>query len=265
VKSPNIHPTAIIDKRVELAEDVTVGPYSVLKGKVILGQGTKIESHAVIGSDHGVTVLGKNNHIFPGAMVGGPPQDLKFKGEETRLEVGDNNMIREFVTVNVGTVTGTGLTRIGSNNLLMAYVHIAHDCRIGNNIAIANTTNFAGHVTVEDNVRIGGLCVFNQFITIGKYSFIAGDSAVNKDIMPFTMAQGQGEYAVSRAANSIGLERAGFSKEEVDNIYKAVRIVTKGGRTIEEALADIEKECKPSENIQYLTAFIKRSERGIAR
>lgn len=258
-----IHPTAIIDKRVELAEGVSIGPYSVIKGKVQVDKDTRIESHVVIGSDYGVVRIGKENHIFSGAMVGGPPQDLKFKNEETALEIGDKNMIREFVTINVGTATGTGVTRIGSGNLLMAYVHVAHDCKLGNNIAIANSSNFAGHVTVEDNVRIGGICSFNQFITVGKHSFIAGDSAVNKDVMPFTIAQGK--YAVSRAPNSIGLERSGFSKEEVDNIYKAIRIVTKGSRTIEEALADIQKECQPSANIEYLVNFIKKSERGIAR
>lgn len=263
MKSVDIHPTAVVDKQVELAEGVKIGPYAVIKGKVVVGSGTKIDSHVVLGSEHGVVTIGKNNHLLPGAMVGGPPQDKKFKGEVTRLEVGDNNIIREFVTINCGTATGGGLTRIGNNNMLMAYVHVAHDCQIGNNIAVANSTNFAGHVTVEDNVHVGGICAFNQFITIGKYSFIAGDSAVNKDIMPFTIAQGK--YAVSRAANTIGMERAGFSKEEVDNVYKAIRIVTKGGRTIEEALDDIQKECAPSENIKYLMNFIRKSERGIAR
>lgn len=263
MKSVDIHPTAVIDKTVELAEGVKVGPYSVIKGKVLVGKNTKIDSHVVIGSEHGSVVIGQGNHILPGAMVGGPPQDKKFKGESTRLEVGDNNIIREFVTINCGTATGGGLTKIGNGNLLMAYVHVAHDCQLGNHIAVANTTNFAGHVTVEDHVHVGGVCAFNQFVTVGKYAFIAGDSAVNKDIMPFTIAQGK--YAVSRAANSIGLERAGFAKEEIDNIYKAIRIVTKGGRTIEESLEDIQKECSPSENITYLMNFIRKSERGIAR
>ncbi len=263
MKSVEIHPTALLDKGVELDSGVVIGPYTVIKGKVSIGSGTRIESHAVIGSQHGVVRIGKNNHIFSSAMVGGPPQDLKYKGEETQLELGDGNAIREFVTINVGTATGTGVTRIGSGNLLMAYVHVAHDCNIGSNIAIANTTNFAGHVTVEDHVRIGGICAFNQFVTVGKYSFIAGDSAVNKDIMPFTMAQGK--YAVARALNSVGLERAGFSKEEVDNLYKAIRMITKGGRTVEEALEDIKSECAPSENLEYLVQFIRKSERGIAR
>ncbi len=263
MKSVDIHPTAVIDKTVELAEGVKVGPYSVIKGHVMIGRGTKIDSHVVIGSEHGTVIIGQNNHILPGAMVGGPPQDKKFKGEKTRLEVGDHNIIREFVTINCGTATGGGVTRIGSHNLLMAYVHVAHDCQIGNHIAVANTTNFAGHVTVEDHVHVGGVCAFNQFVTVGKYAFIAGDSAINKDIMPFTIAQGK--YAVARAANTIGLERAGYPKEEIDNIYKAIRIVTKGGRTIEESLEDIQKECQPSENITYLMNFIRKSERGIAR
>ena len=196
-------------------------------------------------------------------MIGGPPQDLKYKGEETRLEIGDGNQIREFVTINVGTATGTGVTRVGNKNLLMAYVHIAHDCNLGSHIAIANTSNFAGHVTVEDHVHVGGVCSFNQFITVGKYAFIAGDSAVNKDVMPFTIAQGK--YAVSRAPNSILLERSGFPKEEIENIYRAIRIITKGNRTMEEALTEIHSECSPSENIQYLVSFIGKSKRGIAR
>jgi UDP-N-acetylglucosamine acyltransferase len=261
--STSIHPTAIIEKGVELDTGVTVGPYSVIKGKVAIGANTVIESHVVVGSEFGSVKMGKNNHLYSGAIVGGPPQDLKYKNEPTALEIGDNTLIREFVTMNIGTATGTGVTRIGSNCLFMAYVHVAHDCQFGSNIAVANTTNFAGHVTVEDNVRIGGVCAFNQFVTIGKYAFIAGDSAVNKDVMPFTIAQGR--YAVSRAPNLVLLERSGFSKDEVENIYRAIRIVTKGNRTIEEALADIGKDCTPSENIKYLTEFIKNSERGIAR
>jgi UDP-N-acetylglucosamine acyltransferase len=258
-----IHPTAIIGKGVELDSDVTIGAFAVLKGKVFVGRGTLIDSHVVIGSDHGIVQLGKNNHVYSGAVVGGEPQDLKFKNEETRLEIGDGNKIREFVTVNVGTITGTGVTRIGNNNLLMAYVHVAHDCQIGSHIAIANTSNFAGHVTVEDHVNIGGVCNFSQFITIGKYAFIAGDSAVNKDVIPFSIAQGK--YAVTRAANSILLERSGFPKDEVENIYRAIRMIVMGGRTIKEALTEIENECQPSENIKYLVSFIQKSKHGIAR
>lgn len=258
-----IHPTAIISKEAEIASDVVIGPFSVVMGKVSIGKGTRIESHVVIGSHHGIVEIGKNNHILSGAMVGGPPQDLKYKNEPTKLIVGDDNTLREFVTLNIGTVNGGGVTQIGNKNLLMAYVHVAHDCHLGNDVVIANTTNFAGHVTVEDHVRIGGVCSFNQFITIGKYAYIAGDSAVNKDVLPFTMAQGK--YAVSRATNKIGLERAGFSKEEVENIHRAIRTVIMGNRTIEEALKTIEEECKPSDSIQHFVNFIKKSERGIAK
>lgn len=261
--TPNVHPTAIIDKQVELDSTVKVGPYSLIRGRVRMGRGCVVESHVVIGSEHGSVTMGAENHIFSGAVIGGPPQDLKYKGEPTQLVMGDKNTIREFVTLNIGTESGGGVTRLGSNNLLMAYVHIAHDCQIGNNIVIANSSNFAGHVTVEDNVRVGGICSFNQFIRIGKFSFIAGDSAVNKDIIPFSIAQGK--YAVARAPNEIGMERAGFTKQDIDCVYRAIRLLTKGDRTVEESIAEMQEKCMPSESVQYLIDFIKKSERGIAR
>lgn len=260
-----IHPTAILSKQAEIAQDVEIGPYSIVKGNVRIGSGTRIESHVVIGNEYGTTVIGKSNHILPGAMVGGPPQDLSYKGEPTRLEIGDGNTIREFVTINTGTPKGGGITRIGNNCLFMAYVHVAHDCHLGNSVVIANTTNFAGHVTVEDNVRIGGSCSFNQFITLGRFAYIAGESAVNKDVLPFTMVQGIGDYAVSRATNKIGLERSGVNKEEVDNIHRAIRALLMGNRTIEEGLEMIQRDCQPSPNIEHLVRFVKKSERGIAR
>lgn len=259
----SIHPTAIIEKSVELDSSVSVGPFSVLKGKIQIGRGTKIESHVVIGSEHGTVLMGEGNHVFSGAVIGGPPQDLKFKGENTRLEIGDRNTIREFVTLNVGTQTGGGITRIGNDNLLMAYVHVAHDCQLGNNIVIANSSNFAGHVIVEDNVRIGGVCGFTQFTRIGRYSFIAGDSTINKDIIPYSIAQGK--YAVPRAANEVGMQRAGFSKEEVDAIYRAIRMLTRGSGTVDEILVEIEQKCMPSDHVKYLIEFIRKAEKGIAR
>lgn len=258
-----IHPTAIISKEAEIANDVEIGPYAIVQGRTTIGPKTRLEPHSVVGNDDGVVVIGSNNRIHTGAVIGGPPQDLKYSGEPTRLEVGDNNVFREFVTVNTGTVTGGGITKIGSSNLLMAYVHVAHDCMIGNSIVIANTTNFAGHVTVEDHVRIGGVCSFNQFITIGKYSYIAGDSAVNKDVIPFAMAQGK--YAVARATNKIGMERAGFSKEDIESVNRAIRYLIMGNRTIDEALAEIDKNCNRSESVQHLVQFVKNSERGLAK
>lgn len=258
-----IHPTAIISRQAEIDSSVEVGPFTVIKGKVQVGAGSKVESHVVVGNDYGVVVMGKNNHILSGAMVGGPPQDLTYKGEPTRLEMGDGNTVREFVTINNGTAKGGGLTKIGNDCLLMAYVHIAHDCQIGNNVVIANTTNFAGHVIVEDHVRIGGVCSFNQFITIGRHAYIAGESVVNKDILPFSIAQGS--YAISRATNKIGLERAGYSKDEVENIHRALRALLMGNRTVEEALELIKNECAPSPNIEHIVGFVRKSERGIAR
>lgn len=258
-----IHPTAIVSKHAEIASDAEIGPYAIVRGRTTIGSQTKVDPHAVVGNDDGVTILGQKNRVHTGAVVGGPPQDLKYAGEPTRLEVGDNNTFREFVTVNTGTVGGGGVTRIGSHNLLMAYVHVAHDCVLGNNIVIANTTNFAGHVTVEDFVRIGGVCSFNQFITIGKFSYIAGDSAVNKDVLPFAIAQGK--YAVVRATNKIGLERAGFAKEDIESINRAIRFLIMGNRTIEEALEEIQNNCRPSENLDHLVQFVKKSTRGLAK
>ncbi len=259
----SIHSTAIISKQAEIEEGVEIGPYAVIQGRVQIKKGTRIGPHCVVGSEHGVVSIGENNILHAGAAVGGAPQDLKYNNEPTRLEVGDANVFREFVTVNIGTTTGGGVTRVGSRNLFMAYVHIAHDCELGNNIVIANTTNFAGHVKVEDHVRIGGVCSFNQFVVLGTYSYIAGDAAVNKDVLPYSIAQGK--YAVVRATNKIGLERAGFTKPEVESIHRAIRFLVMGGRTIEEAIKMIEEECEPSKHIDHLVQFVKNSSRGIAR
>ena len=258
-----IHPTAIVSQQAEIASDAEIGAYAIIRGRAQIGSGTKVDPHAVIGNDDGIVKLGKNNRVHTGAVIGGPPQDLKYAGEPTQLEIGDNNTFREFVTINTGTVGGGGLTKIGNNNLLMAYVHIAHDCVLGNNIVVANTTNFAGHVTVEDSVRIGGVCSFNQFITIGKFAYIAGDSAVNKDVLPFSQAQGK--YAVVRATNKIGMERAGFSQEDIDSVNRAIRFLIMGNRTIEEALKQIDEKCNKSESTMHMVNFVKKSTRGIAK
>lgn len=259
----NIHPTAIVSKDAEIAEGVEIGPFCVIKGKVKIGKGSRLDSHVVVGSEKGIVEMGENNLISSGAVVGGPPQDLKYNGEPTQLILGDNNVIREFATLNIGTPTGGGVTRVGNNVLLMAYVHVAHDCQLGDGVIVANSSNFAGHVIVEDHVRIGGVCNFSQFCRLGRFSFIAGDSTVNKDIIPFAMAEGK--WAVARATNKIGLERNGFSKDQVNSIHKAIRLLTKGNRTTDEAIQAIEAECEPSEHINHLLQFIKTTERGIAK
>ncbi len=254
-----IHPTSIVGKNVKLADSVEIGPFCVVAGQVEMGAGTKLISHVVIGDERTKTVIGENNTFSPGAVVGGPPQDLTYKGEQTELHIGNNNTIREFVTINVGTPKGGGITRIGSDCLIMAYVHVAHDCSVGDHVVIANSCQFAGHVTIRDHAKISGSCLFNQFVVVGRYAYITGDSAVNKDIPPFCIAQGK--YAIVRAANEIGMERSGFEKGDVENVRRAVRILTKGKLTVEGALERIAQECESTPALVEFVEFIKSADR----
>lgn len=261
--SNSIHPTAHIDEQSVVDKNVFIGPGAVVLGDTFIGEGSYIHNHATVGSKECKTVLGKKNTVFPGAVVGGTPQDLKYNGEKTFLNVGDNNVFRECVTVNTGTVSGGEKTVIGDNNLIMAYCHIAHDCILGDHIVVANSTNFAGHVTVEDHVKIGGVCSFNQFVKIGQHAYIAGESSVNKDILPFTIARGN--YAVSTVTNKIGLERAGFSSEEIASIHKGIRSLLKGDKTIEETIEMMLMETDKTHHIDDIVNFVKTSKRGIAK
>jgi len=255
-----IHPSSIISKEAEIGLNVEIGPFCVVKGRTKIGDGSILESHVSLGNESGIIEIGKNNRISSGAIVGGPPQDLSYKGEPTRLLIGDNNSIRELATINCGTTKGGGVTRIGSNCMIMSYAHVAHDCQIGNHVVISNLTQLAGHVTFEDHVKVGGLCGFNQFVHVGTHAFIAGGSEVNKDVLPYTIAQGK--YAVSRAPNNIGLERAGYAKEEIDMVRRAVRIITKGDGTVDERLTRLIAECSSSPLIDYFVNFIKTSVAG---
>lgn len=262
MSAPAIHPTAIISSTAKIGRGVSIGPFCVLAGQVTIGDDCTLASHVVIGNRDGVVTMGNGNVFEAGAAIGGPPQDLSYKGESTQLIIGARNTFREFTTVNCATAKASGITRIGNDCLIMAYSHVAHDCVIGDHVVIANSNQLAGHVTLEDHVKTGGMCGFNQFCRVGKYSFIAGDSAVNKDILPFTISQGK--YAVMRACNSIGLDRAGYTKEDIESINRAIRIVTKGGGTIEQSLVRIETECTMSPSIQYFIDSIKSSTRGLA-
>jgi UDP-N-acetylglucosamine acyltransferase len=255
-----IHSSSVISKESEIGTNVEIGPFCVIKGRVRIGDGCVLESHVSLGNEWGSVELGKNNRLSSGAFVGGPPQDLSYKGEPTRLIMGDHTAVREFATLNCGTAKGGGITRVGSHCLIMSYVHIAHDCQIGDHVVIANSTQLAGHVTFEDHVKVNGLCGFNQFVRIGRHAFIAGDSAVNKDVLPFTIAQGK--YAVMRAPNSVGLERAGYSKEEIESVHRAVRIITKGGGTVEERLTRIGGECQDNQLVRFFVDYIKVSVAG---
>ncbi|MCJ8276178.1 MAG: acyl-ACP--UDP-N-acetylglucosamine O-acyltransferase [Bdellovibrionales bacterium] len=257
----SIHETAIVSENAKVAESAKIGPYVVIRGDVTIADNVVVDQFVTIGSEHTKVVIGEGTRIFAGAVVGETPQDLKYNGETTSVTIGKNNMIREYVTIHAGTPTGGGETVIGDNCLFMAYMHIAHDCKIGNHVIIANTCQLAGHVIIEDHVKVGGVCCINQFVTLGMHSYIAGDSSVNKDILPFAIAQGK--YAVMRAANQIGMDRAGYEKSEVDSVRKAIRIFTKGGHTIDEAIARIESECEMNDSVKYLIEFAKKSERGL--
>lgn len=257
-----IHPSSVVAPDAELADDVEIGPYCIIQGKVKIGRGSYVEGNVTIGSKYSVVEIGENNHFAPGAVIGGPPQDISYKAENTKLVIGNNNTFREFSTVNIGTLKGGGITTIGNNCYFMAYTHVGHDCHIGNNVIIANNSHLGGHCEIEDNVVIGGMSAFNQFSRVGQYAFIAGGSIVNKDILPFSRAHG--DHAVVRATNKVGLSRKGFSRVEVANIHRAIRIIAMGSATMDEAFERIELECTPSEPLDYLINFIKKSKRGIA-
>jgi UDP-N-acetylglucosamine acyltransferase len=252
-----------VSERARIHDAAEVGPYVVIRGQVTLEAGVKVDQFATIGAENTIVHIGEGTRIYPGAVVGETPQDLKYGGEATRVTIGRQNMIREYVTIHCGTPTGGGETLIGDYGLFMAYVHIAHDCKIGDHVVIANSTQLAGHVEMENHVKVGGVCAFNQFVRLGQYCYIAGDSSVNKDVLPFAIAQGK--YAVMRAANQIGMDRSGFSKDDIGAVRRALRIITKGDHTtIEEGLARIEAECGENPAVQSLLKFAKNTERGLA-
>lgn len=257
-----IHPTSVISSEAEIADDVEVGPYCLIQGKVKIGKGTFVEGHVTLGSRYGILEIGENNHFSPGAVIGGAPQDLSYKGEPTKLIIGNNNTFREFTTVNLATSKGDGITEVGNNCYFMSYTHVGHDCKIGNNVTVANNSHIGGHCIIEDGVTIGGVCAFNQFTKVGRGAFIGGSSIVNKDIIPFSRAQGI--HATIRATNKIGLARKGYPKDEVANVHKAIRIIILGSHTVEEGIERIKNECVMSPNIEYFINFIKTSKRGIA-
>jgi UDP-N-acetylglucosamine acyltransferase len=260
----SIHATAIVSDRARIADGVTIGPYCVVEGEVTIGERTVIESHARIGSRYGRVSIGPDNHIQHGAVLGGPPQDLGYEtGDYTALTIGAHNRIGEFVSINVGTAKGGGLTRVGDHNFIMAYTHVGHDCQLADHIVIVNGAQFAGHVTVEHHALVSGLTGFTQFTRVGAYSLIAAGAFANKDIAPFTIAEGH--WAVPRALNRVGLKRAGFDAAERRNLDRAIRFLLDRSLTIDEVVARIETECTPSPQTAHLVAFLKASERGVAR
>ncbi|TAL52420.1 acyl-ACP--UDP-N-acetylglucosamine O-acyltransferase [Pandoraea sp.] len=230
----NIHSTAIVDPKATLADDVSIGPYAVIGPDVTLGSGTQIGSHSVV---EGHTTLGKDNRIGHFASVGGMPQDMKYRGEPTRLEIGDRNTIREFTTIHTGTAQDAGVTRIGNDNWIMAYVHIAHDCQVGNNTVFSSNAQIAGHVHVGDWAILGGMAGVHQFVRIGAHAMLGGASALVQDIPPFVIAAG--DKAVPHGVNVEGLRRRGFSAETIAALRNAYKLVYKSGLTLEEAKLQI--------------------------
>jgi UDP-N-acetylglucosamine acyltransferase len=260
----SIHPSATVGSRASIAADAEIGPYCVIDGEIEIGAGTVVESSARIGSRYGRVKIGAYNHIQHGAVLGGPPQDLGYQaGAYTALEIGDHNRIGEFVSINLGTQKGGGVTRLGDHNFVMAYTHIGHDCQIAEHVVIVNGAQFAGHVTIEHHALVSGLTGVTQYTRIGAYAFLAAGAFANKDIPPFTIAEGH--WATPRAVNRVGLKRAGFDAVERRNIERAVRMLLDRSLTIDEVLARIERDCAPTPQVGHLVSFLKSSERGVAR
>ncbi len=255
-----IHSTAIVHESARIDDSAEIGPYAVIGEGVTIGAGTKVGPHAVVDR---WTEIGRDNHIYQFASVGAPPQDLKFAGEETWLRIGDNNHIREFASLHRGTVGGGRETIIGSNNLFMAYTHVAHDCRIGSQIVMANAATLAGHVEIGDQAILGGLCAVHQFARIGAHVMISGGSMVAQDIAPYTLAQGDRARLIG--LNLTGLKRRGFSPEAISAIKKAYRLVFRSGLKFEEAKAKAAAECGDLPEVVTFMEFLASSKRGFAR
>ncbi|MFQ5849144.1 MAG: acyl-ACP--UDP-N-acetylglucosamine O-acyltransferase [Candidatus Binatia bacterium] len=255
-----IHATAVVNPRAELDLDVEVGSYSVIGPRVKIGKGTRIKSHVVV---EGNTTIGEGNLIFQFATVGSVPQDLKYKGEDSQLIIGSYNTIREFASLNPGTAGGGMVTRIGDRNLLMMYCHIAHDCTIGDHNIIANGATLGGHVIIEDYVIVGGLVGIHQFVRIGSGSILGAGSMVSKDIPPYCSATG--DRVKLRGLNLEGLRRRGFSRDRIDALKKAYRIIFQSGLRTKEALQKGRREVPQTHEVEQMIRFIENSERGVCR
>ncbi|RMG29201.1 MAG: acyl-ACP--UDP-N-acetylglucosamine O-acyltransferase [Gammaproteobacteria bacterium] len=255
-----IHPTAIVGSDVELAPDVEVGPYSVLEGPLQVGAGTKIGPHVVI---RGPTRIGRDNRIFQFASLGDDPQDKKYAGEPTELVIGDGNTIREYVTINRGTVQDAGVTRIGDDNWIMAYVHIAHDCQVGDHTIFANNASLAGHVHVGDHAILGGFTLVHQFCSIGAHAFTAFGSTIARDVPPYVMVGGH--PAQPHGLNTEGLRRRGFSEETIRQLKLAYRTLYRDGLSLEEAIERLRIQAETIPEVREMVTFLERRRRGLLR
>ncbi len=257
----SIHPTAIVDSKSKIHPTCLIGPYCVIGAGVERGAGCSLASHVTI---DGPTTIGAGNRFSPFTSIGFAPQDITYAGEATRLEIGDHNVIREFVTINRGTVKGGGCTRVGSHNLIMAYTHIAHDCQIGSHIIMANAATLGGHVTVGDWATVGALCPVHHFVRIVTHAFIGGGTTITRDVLPFSKTSAErGTHAYG--LNAIGLERRGFTKERIQKIHHAYRVLLASKLNTSQAVEKLRAEADRGEDVEMLIEFIASSERGVIK
>ncbi len=256
-----IHPTAIVDSGAVVPESCSIGPYCIVNAGVELGENCELMSHVVI---HGQAKIGSNNRFFPFCSIGIEPQDLTYKGEKTGVQIGDHNVVREYVTINRGTAKGGGTTQVGSHTLLMAYSHIGHDSVIGDRAMLVNGATLAGHVTVEEWAVIGALCPVHQFVRIGAHSYIGGGTVITKDVLPFSKCVTP-RHTQTYGLNSVGLERRGFTKERIRKIHHAFHVLLNSRLNTTQALERLKSEGDQSDDVTMLLRFIEESERGIIK
>ena len=256
-----LHPTAIVDPSAKIPASCKVGPYCVISAGVELGENCRLISHVAI---EGPTKIGRDNTFFPFAAIGMAPQDITYKGEPTRLEIGDHNEIRECVTINRGTVKGGGLTKVGSHLLIMAYTHIGHDCEIGDHAMLVNGATLGGHVTVEEYAVVGALCPVHQFVRIGAHSYVGGGTTITQDVLPFSMTSAARETH-AYLMNKVGLQRRGFTKERIAKIHHAYKILLASKMNTSQALEKLKSESDRGEDVEMLIRFIESSERGVIK
>ena len=260
----SVHPTAIVAPGAVVPASCTVGPYCTIGPDVVLGEDCELVSHVVL---DGHTTFGRGNRVFSFACLGIAPQDLKYNGEPTELRIGDHNSIREYVTISRGTAGGGSITRIGSDCLIMAYTHIGHDSTIGNGCILANSATLAGHVTVEDFATVGALCPVHQHCTIGRYAYVGGGTTITQDVLPYSLtsiARDNHAYGL----NKVGLERKGFTPEQLRELRAAYRVLTGSGRNVSQALEELRGQMEAGssgEHVRYLVEFVSRSGRGVIR
>src|SRR5471032_13490 len=259
-KTAFIHPSAIVEDGAVIGAGVHIGPFCFVGSQVEIGEGTELKSHVVL---NGVTKIGRDNRIFQFVSIGEINQDLKYAGEPTRVEVGDRNNIRESVTIHRGTVQGGSLTKVGSDNLLMVNAHIAHDCVIGNRCILANNATLGGHVEIDDFAIIGGMTAVHQFCIIGAHVMVGGCSGIAQDVPPYVIAQGN--HASPKGVNTVGLERRGFSKDAIQAIREAYKVLYRSGKTLDEAKPEIARIAAANPEVQPFYDFLSRSTRGLIR